>query len=64
MKRKKPFLNMDERNKRIAYKVITMMYFLTIISIVGIIMYRQFALRQSIYDFEDIAVILTVNSIF
>ena len=64
MKTNKPFLNMDERSKLIAYKVIAVMYFLTIIAIQGIVFYRQFALGQSIYDFEDIAIIMTVNSLF
>ena len=64
MKNKKPFLNMDERSKLVAYKVIAVMYFLTIFAIQGIVIYRQFALGQSIHDFEDIAIILTVNSLF
>ncbi|MCP5063190.1 MAG: hypothetical protein GY936_12100 [Ignavibacteriae bacterium] len=64
MKTNKPFLNMDERSKLIAYKVIAVMYFLTIMAIQGIVIYRQFALGQSIYDFEDIAIIMTVNSLF
>jgi len=55
---------MDERSKLLAYKVIAVMYFLTIIAIQGIVFYRQFALGQSIYDFEDIAIILTINSLF
>jgi hypothetical protein len=61
---KKPFLNMDERNKQIAYRVIAIMYLLTILSIQGIVLYRQFVLGQEIGRFEDIAVIMTVNSIF
>jgi len=64
MKPKKPFLNMDERSKLVAYKIIAIMYFLTIIAIEGVILYRQFVLGQSIRDFEDMAVILTVNSLF
>ena len=63
-KNKKPFLNMDERNKKIAYKVITVMYFLTIIAMQGIVIYRQFVLGQTLGDFEDIAIIMTINSIF
>ena len=55
---------MDERNKKIAYKVIAVMYFLTIISMQGIVLYRQFALGQEISDFEDIAILMTVNSLF
>ncbi len=63
-KNKKPFLNMDERNKKVAFKVIAIMYFLTIIAIQGIVIYRQFALGQNVSDFEDIAIIMTINSIF
>ena len=55
---------MDERNKKIAYKVIAVMYFLTIISMQGIVLYRQFALGQEISDFEDIAILMTINSLF
>ena len=62
--KKTPFLNMDERNKQIAYKVIAVMYFVTIIAMQGIVIYRQFALGQEMSDFEDIAIIMTVNSLF
>ena len=61
---KKTFLKMDERNKQIAYKVIAIMYFLTFFAIVGILLYRQFVLRQELSDYEDIAIILTINSLF
>ena len=63
-KNKKPFLNMDERNKQIAYKVISIMYFLTIFAMQGIVLYRQFVLGQELGDFEDIAIIMTINSLF
>lgn len=63
-KNRKPFLNMDERNKKIALKVIAVMYFLTIITMQGIVLYRQFALGQELSEFEDIAIIMTINSIF
>lgn len=61
---KKPFLNMDERNKQVAYKVIAVMYFLTILAMQFIVLYRQFKLQQDISDFEDIAIIMTINSLF
>lgn len=64
MKSKKPNFNMDERSKLIAYKVIAIMYFLTIIAMQAVSIYRQFALGQEIRDFEDFAIILTVNSLF
>lgn len=55
---------MDERNKQIAYKVMAVMYLLTIFSMQIIVLYRQFALGQDIHDFEDIALIMTINSLF
>jgi hypothetical protein len=64
MKKGKPFLNMDERNKQVAYRVMAIMYLLTILALQGIVIYRQFVMGQSIRDFEDIAVVMTVNSLF
>lgn len=55
---------MDERTKLIAYRVIAVMYLLTILAMQGVIMYRQFALGQDIHAFEDFAVIFVVNVIF
>ena len=63
LKNKKTFF-LDERNKQIAYKVIAIMYFLTFFAIVGILLYRQFVLEQELSDYEDIAIIMTVNSMF
>ena len=63
-KNKKPFLNMDERSYLLALRIIAIMYFLTIVSMQFIVIYRQFALGQNIRDFEDIAIIVTVNSLF
>jgi uncharacterized membrane protein YoaK (UPF0700 family) len=64
MKTKNHLLRMDERNKWIAFRIIAVMYFITITAIQGIVIYRQFVMQQSIYEFEDIAVILTFNSLF
>jgi len=55
---------MDERSKLVAYRIISIMYFLTILSMQAVVIYRQFALGQEIRDFEDIAIIMTVNSLF
>ena len=63
-KDKKPFLNMDERNKQIAYRIISIMYFLTIFAMQAIVIYRQFALGQELHEFEDLAILMTVNSLF
>ena len=47
-KDKKPFLNMDERNRQVAGRIIAIMYFLTIISMQFIVIYRQFVLGQEL----------------
>jgi putative effector of murein hydrolase LrgA (UPF0299 family) len=64
MKNKKPFLNMDERNKQIAYKTMSAMYIITIVSLQFIILYRQLILKQALKEFEDMAILATVNSLF
>ena len=64
MKPVKPPFSMDERSKLTAMKVIALMYFLTIIALQGITIYRQLVLGQSIHDFEDFAIVLTANSLF
>ena len=63
-KNKKPFLNMDERSRLVGYRIIAIMYFLTIMSMQFVVIYRQFALGQELHEFEDLAIITTVNSLF
>lgn len=55
---------MDERNKLIAFRIMSIMYILTILALQGIVIYRQFWLKQQIGEFEDIAIIMTVNTLF
>lgn len=55
---------MDERNKLTALQVIAVLYFITIIALQAVVIYRQFALDQNIHDFEDFAIIMTFNSLF
>ncbi|MGW8315960.1 MAG: hypothetical protein ACWGNV_10195 [Bacteroidales bacterium] len=61
---KGPLQKIDERTKGLALRVIAVMYFLTILSMQGIVLYRQLALGQEIERFEDIAVIMVVNTLF
>ena len=63
-KNKKAFLNMDERNRQIAMRIMSVMYLLTILSLQAIVLYRQFALKQELNEFEDINIIMTVNTLF
>jgi hypothetical protein len=60
----KRFLNMDERNVQLARRIIAVMYFITILAITGIVLYRQIILGQSIHEFQDIAIVLLFNSVF
>lgn len=64
MKKNKAPILMDERSKLLAYRIISLMYILTILSLQGVILYRQLVLGQDIHDFEDLAVIATINAIF
>ena len=64
MKTKKPLFNMDERNKQLALSISTVMYLFTLISLGAVLIYRQFVLKQDISNFEDVAIIMTVNSLF
>lgn len=63
-KNKKPFLNMDERNRQVAHRIMSIMYLLTILALQGIVLYRQFALGQELKDFEDISIVMVVNTLF
>jgi len=55
---------MDERTKLIGYRVVAVMYFLTIFAMQCVIMYRQLALDQDIHMYEDFAIIFVVNVVF
>ena len=55
---------MDERSKLLAYRIMSVMYLLTILAMQAVVIYRQFVLGQELRDFEDIAIIMTVNSLF
>ena len=55
---------MDERNKQIAYRIMSVMYLLTILSMQGIVIYRQLALGQELQEFKDIAILMLVNTLF
>jgi len=56
-------LALDERNVETVRKVCTVMYGGTMVLLSLAIFYRQFALGQPTGEFEDIAVILTLNVI-
>jgi hypothetical protein len=57
---KKPF-NLDERETNTFRSVCTLLYLLTIFSLMIIQLYRQFVLNQPQEAWNDIAMLLTVN---
>jgi len=57
---KKPF-NFDERETNTFRSLCTLMYLLTIFSLIVIQLYRQFVLHQPQEAWNDIAMLLTVN---
>jgi hypothetical protein len=59
---KKGFL-IDEREKDTFRKICTTLYIITLFALMGMQLYRQFILRQSSQEWDDIALLLTVNVI-
>lgn len=55
---------MDERNRQIAHRTMSIMYIMTIVSLQFMILYRQLVLKQPTEEFEDMAILATVNSLF
>jgi len=60
---KKPPFSMDERGKEVVLKVCSTMYVLTLMALIGTMFVRQFVLGQPVRQFEDIAIIVTTNSL-
>jgi len=57
-------LNLDERNLNIILRICTVLYILTLSSLIVTQIYRQFVLHQAIQEWQDIANILTINVLF
>lgn len=55
---------MDERSRQIAQRTMSVMYITTIVSLQLMILYRQLILKQPTEEFEDMAILATVNSLF
>jgi len=56
-------LNLDERDINIVHKICTTLYLITLYSLIGAQLYRQFVLHQAIEEHEDIAIIIAFNVI-
>jgi hypothetical protein len=54
-------LNIDERNVNIIFRICTVLYILTLASLIVTQLYRQFVLHQATQEWQDIANILTFN---
>lgn len=54
-------VNLDERNINIMLRICSVMYFITLASLIAIQLYRQFVLHQAMHEWQDIANILTFN---
>ena len=59
----KQLFNMDERGNRIVRQLSTIMYILTIYSLIGFQLYRQFVLKQPYEEWNDIAIVISFNVI-
>jgi hypothetical protein len=55
------FIKLDERDLNIFRKICTTLYLITIYTLIGIVSYRQFVLHQPNEEWNDIAMLLTVN---
>jgi len=53
----------DERLVEIIRKICTWLYFATLVMILIDLFYRQFVLKQNISQFEDLAIIITANTL-
>jgi hypothetical protein len=59
----KQLFKTDERGKHIARQISTIMYIITIYSLIGFQLYRQFALNQPSEEWNDIAILISFNVI-
>jgi hypothetical protein len=58
----KQFLNLDERENRIVRQISSVLYIVTVYSLIGIQLYRQFVLNQPSEEWNDIAILISINA--
>lgn len=58
--RKSPF-NLDERERDVYKNLIVILYFITLIVLIVLQLYRQYVLRQPSEQWDDIALLITFN---
>ena len=54
----------DERQQNVYRNLITVLYFITLAALIGMQLYRQFALGQPSEQWDDIALLITFNILF
>ena len=54
---------LDERGNRIVRKISSVLYIVTIYSLIGFQLYRQFVLNQPQEEWNDIAILIAINAI-
>jgi len=54
-------IKMDERDLGVFRKICTVLYLITLYSLIGVLFYRQFVLHQASSEWNDIAMIVTIN---
>jgi hypothetical protein len=59
----KQLSKLDERGNRIIRQVSSVMYAVTLYALIGIQLYRQFVLNQPSEDWNDIAILISINVI-
>ncbi|MGB2964769.1 MAG: hypothetical protein WBB69_12370 [Anaerolineales bacterium] len=59
----KKFLRLDERGNRIVRQISSVLYFITVYSLIGFQLYRQFVLNQPSEEWNDIAILISINVI-
>jgi len=59
----KQIFNLDERGNRIVRKISTILYIITLFSLIGFQLYRQFVLNQASEEWNDIAILISFNVI-
>ena len=60
---KRPF-TLDERERSVFRDLISVLYFLTLAALIGMQLYRQFVLGQPTEQWNDIAMLITLNVLF
>jgi hypothetical protein len=56
--------NLDERERNVFNNLIMILYFITLVVLIGMQLYRQFVLDQSQDQWNDIAILISFNVLF